>query len=585
MSNWPKFDCYGYLIEGELGSNLTGGRVTYLARDINTQQPVVLKQFQFAKTSSTWSNYNAYDREIEVLKGLKHHGIPCYLNAFQTEDGFCMVQEYINASTIAASRSFNPDEIKQIAVSLLEILVYLQHRIPPVIHRDIKPENILVDEQMNVYLVDFGFARIGNGEVGVSSVVKGTLGFMPPEQLFNRQLTEASDLYGLGMTLICLLTGTKSVDIGNLVDITYRINFKHLAPKLNFHWVKWLEKMVEPKLQERFPNAEAALEAIPASPMRLPKANFSQTNLKFTAIQLGEKLTQAIAIHNRVPETMLSGRWEVAPHPQDPPHTPDYHAWITLEPATFVANQAECHITVNTSKLMADQTYTRKILLHSNALPETHALTLQVQTAPMPIKTEKLPVDILTLQGLFSLVVAGIVSWSVSTSATFVEAPVAASIGGIAGAAVGWEAAAWLMATAGAIIGAKAGFVAGVLTGIVASIMVLTGTVVTGGTTVLTGALGGLIGGVIIGVATGIAVENLIARGWGEEFTIWLSLLSAAVGSTIGIGLVAGFFNSLVIWALVGTGLPWLGMIIHLNLQRTRLIAEYRRSERYLIKP
>ena len=51
--------------------------------------------------------------------------------------------------------------------------------------------------------MDFGFARIGDGEVGVSSVVKGTLGFMPPEQIFNRQLTEASDLYGLGMTLIC----------------------------------------------------------------------------------------------------------------------------------------------------------------------------------------------------------------------------------------------------------------------------------------------------------------------------------------------------------------------------------------------
>ena len=585
MSNWSKFDGYGYLIEGELGSNRTGGRVTYLARDINTQQQVVIKQFQFAKTSSTWSDYNAYDREIEVLRGLQHQGIPLYLQAFQTEDGFCMVQEYKNASTIAASRSFNPDEIKQIAVSLLEILVYLQNRIPPVIHRDLKPENILVDEQMNVYLVDFGFARIGDGEVGVSSVVKGTLGFMPPEQLFNRQLTEASDLYGLGMTLICLLTGTKSTDIGDLVDITYRINFKHLVPKLNFHWVKWLEKMVEPRLKERFPNAEAALEAIPAYPMRLPKANFSHTSLEFTAMQLGEKLTQAIAIHNRVPETMLLGKWEVAPHPQDPPHTPDYHTWISFEPVTFEANRAECQITVDTRKLMADQTYTRKILLHSNSLPETHSLTLQVQTAPMPIRTEKLPVGILALQGLFALVVAVIVSWSVSTSETFVGSPVAATVGGMAGAAVGWEAAAWLMATAGATTGAKAGFIAGVVTGIVASIMVFTGDMVTGGTAALTGAAGGLIGGVIMGVATGIAVEKLMAREFGEQFAIWLSLLSAAVGSTIGIGLAVGFFNSLVIWAVVGTGLPWVMMIIHLKLQRTRLIAEYRRSERYLIKP
>lgn len=115
-------------------------------------------------------------------------------------------------------RSFSPDEIKQIALSVLEILVYLQNRIPPIIHRDIKPENILVGDQINVTLVDFGFARIGEGEVAISSMVKGTLGFMPPEQLFNRQLTAASDLYGLGATLICLLTGTKSTAIGNLIN-------------------------------------------------------------------------------------------------------------------------------------------------------------------------------------------------------------------------------------------------------------------------------------------------------------------------------------------------------------------------------
>ncbi|NER51559.1 MAG: hypothetical protein F6J92_33940 [Symploca sp. SIO1A3] len=343
--------------------------------------------------------------------------------------------------------------------------------------------------------------------------------------------------------------------------------------------------MVEPKFKERFPNAEAALEAIPASPMRLPKANFSQTSLEFTAIQLGEKLTQAIAINNPVPETMLSGRWEVAPHRQDPPHTPDAHTWISFQPATFEANRAEFQITVDTSKLMAHQTYIRKILLHSNSLPETHSLTLQVQTAPMPIKTQKLPLGILALLGLFSLVVVGIISWSVSTSKTFLETPLTAGIGAMAGAAVGWEAAAWLMATAGATTGAKAGFVAGVVTGIIASIMVLTGTVVTGGTAALTGALGGLISGVIIGVATGIAVEKLMATGLGEQFSIWLSLLSAAVGSTLGIGLAVGLLNPLVIWAVVGTSLPWATMIIHLNLRRTRLIGDYRRSERHLIKP
>lgn len=83
-----------------------------------------------------------------------------------------MVQEYKHALSLSVPRSFSPDEIKQIALSVLEILVYLQNRIPPIIHRDIKPENILVNDQINVTLVDFGFARIGEGFAHLISVVR-----------------------------------------------------------------------------------------------------------------------------------------------------------------------------------------------------------------------------------------------------------------------------------------------------------------------------------------------------------------------------------------------------------------------------
>ena len=194
----PDFSKYGFRIKAELGANRAGGRVTYLATHIKTRQRVVIKQFQFARSSADWVGYDALHQEGQVLKSLKHPGIPRYLGVFRTQDGLCMVQEYKRAKSLAESRSFSPDEIRQIAIACLEILVYLQSRIPPVIHRDLKPGNILVSRDLKVYLVDFGFARIGDGEVGVSSVVKGTLGFMPPEQIFNRQLTDASDLYGLG---------------------------------------------------------------------------------------------------------------------------------------------------------------------------------------------------------------------------------------------------------------------------------------------------------------------------------------------------------------------------------------------------
>lgn len=387
MSDFPDFSNYGYQILQELGHNLTGGRVTYLAQHISPEQEdtrVVLKQFQFAQLGSNWAEYETYEQEIQMLRRLNYPGIPRYLDSFQTEEGFCMVQEYIDGKSLSESRRWTPEQIKKLALCILDILVYLQNQTPPVIHRDIKPENILMDEQRNVYLVDFGFARSGGGEVAMSSVIKGTLGFMPPEQLFNRQLSAASDLYGVGVTLVCLLTGTKSVEVGNLMDTNYRLHFRHLVPPLQRGWLNWLEKMTEPRPQDRFPNAESAIAALePIDVSRLPKVRLEKNHLEFTASEYGETLTQSFQISNPIPDTVLAGQWEVAPHPSDPPHTPYDHDWISFQPQKFEGNLVECQITVDTSKLLAEHTYTREILLHTNSSPDTHTITLQLQTAPL----------------------------------------------------------------------------------------------------------------------------------------------------------------------------------------------------------
>ncbi|WP_088240534.1 hypothetical protein [Calothrix rhizosoleniae] len=59
MINYPDFSSNGYEVERELGKNLTGGRITYLAKDINTGKTVVIKQFQFAQAMGTWRDYDA----------------------------------------------------------------------------------------------------------------------------------------------------------------------------------------------------------------------------------------------------------------------------------------------------------------------------------------------------------------------------------------------------------------------------------------------------------------------------------------------------------------------------------------------
>jgi uncharacterized protein YjbI with pentapeptide repeats len=262
MNNYPDFSQHGYEAIAELGRNQEAGRITYKANALSLDKFVVIKEFRFALAGANWSGYKAYEREIEVLQQLSHPRIPHYVDSFETPQGFCLVQEYKNAPTLGERHSFEPEQIKEIAVSVLEILVYLQKRTPPIIHRDIKPENILVDEELNAYLVDFGFARIRGGEVALSSVAAGTPGFMPPEEMFNRPLTEASDLYSLGVTLIGLLTGTRSVDIGKLIDDNYRLDFKSKVPQLNPDFIDWLEKMVASNVKERYPNAAVALETL-----------------------------------------------------------------------------------------------------------------------------------------------------------------------------------------------------------------------------------------------------------------------------------------------------------------------------------
>ncbi|BDI16273.1 hypothetical protein ANSO36C_20750 [Nostoc cf. commune SO-36] len=262
LNHHPDFSKQGYQVVSELGRNREGGRITYLANVLNSKQQVVIKEFCFARADADLSGVKAYQREIEILQQLNHPRIPHYVDSFEISGAFYLVQEYKNAPSLSLRSSFNPEEIKQIALSILEILIYLQKQIPPIIHRDIKPENILVDEQLNAYLVDFGLARIQGAKVALSSFVAGTPGFMPPEEQFGHSLTEASDLYSLGATLICLLTNTRSVEIGKLIDDNYRFNFQQLVSQISPRFRRWLMKMVERNRKRRHANAAIALEAL-----------------------------------------------------------------------------------------------------------------------------------------------------------------------------------------------------------------------------------------------------------------------------------------------------------------------------------
>ena len=143
-----------YQVQRELGRNREGGRITYLATDPTHGQAVVLKQFRFVQTETSWSGFKSYEREIAILQAIEHPQVPGYLDSFETEDGFCMVQNYKAAPSLAERYHLTPQQVQQVGISVLAILTDLQQQVPAIIHRDIKPENILVDDDLQVYLID-----------------------------------------------------------------------------------------------------------------------------------------------------------------------------------------------------------------------------------------------------------------------------------------------------------------------------------------------------------------------------------------------------------------------------------------------
>ncbi|MEM8673876.1 MAG: serine/threonine-protein kinase, partial [Cyanobacteria bacterium P01_G01_bin.67] len=262
MSAYPDLSSYGYKIEEELGCNREGGRITWKALNIQTQEIVVIKQFCFAQVNSSWSGYKAHQKEIEVLQHLRHPFIPQYLKSLETNDGFYLIQKYIAAPNCTTKRQLPVARVKQIATNLLDILIYLQQQEPPILHRDIKPENILLDTAFDTYLIDFGFSRPEKQEISGSSLFKGTPGFIAPEQIM--QPTVASDIYSLGITLVYLLTDKDLTEISASAsaDNPYQLNLNLLLPDLERQFRGWLKKMTYAKQSQRFPNALSAKQAL-----------------------------------------------------------------------------------------------------------------------------------------------------------------------------------------------------------------------------------------------------------------------------------------------------------------------------------
>jgi serine/threonine protein kinase len=242
-----------------------GSGITYEAEDKETDARVALKVISL-RSLDEWKQLELFEREVQTLKQLDHPQIPKYLDMFQmdtpSDRRFYIVQQLVEGTSLAelVKQGWRTNEagICQIATQVLQILTYLQQFTPPIIHRDITPQNLIRQPDGTIFLVDFGAAKTVYSSVSsVGSTLVGTHGYMAPEQ-FRGQAFPTTDLFGLGATLLLLLTHRHPAE---LPHDGLKVRFRSRLQVSN-HFADWLENLLAPEASDRLSSAAAALNAL-----------------------------------------------------------------------------------------------------------------------------------------------------------------------------------------------------------------------------------------------------------------------------------------------------------------------------------
>ncbi|KZV31453.1 putative LRR receptor-like serine/threonine-protein kinase [Dorcoceras hygrometricum] len=160
--------------------------------------------------------------EVALLSRIHHRNLVPLIGYYAEENQRMLVYEYMHNGTLR-DHLHDFDEQKQldwlprlrIAEDAAKGLEYLHTGCnPSIIHRDVKTSNILLDMNMRAKVSDFGLSRQAEEELShVSSVARGTVGYIDPEYYANQQLTEKSDVYSYGVVLLELISGRKPVSM------------------------------------------------------------------------------------------------------------------------------------------------------------------------------------------------------------------------------------------------------------------------------------------------------------------------------------------------------------------------------------
>ncbi|MQM13556.1 hypothetical protein Taro_046481 [Colocasia esculenta] len=179
-------------------------------------------------------DYNAaggevqFQTEVELISLAVHRNLLRLCGFCTTENERLLVYPYMPNGSVASQLrehihgkpALDWPRRKRIALGTARGLLYLHEQCDPkIIHRDVKAANILLDEDFEAVVGDFGLAKLlDHRDSHVTTAVRGTVGHIAPEYLSTGQSSEKTDVFGFGILLLELITGQKALDFGRLAN-------------------------------------------------------------------------------------------------------------------------------------------------------------------------------------------------------------------------------------------------------------------------------------------------------------------------------------------------------------------------------
>ncbi|KAL2566054.1 hypothetical protein AAZV13_19G142700 [Glycine max] len=191
-------------------------------------------------TSNSYQGKREFSNEVTLLSRIHHRNLVQLLGYCRDEENSMLVYEFMHNGTLKEhlygplvhGRSINWIKRLEIAEDAAKGIEYLHTGcVPVVIHRDLKSSNILLDKHMRAKVSDFGLSKLAvDGVSHVSSIVRGTVGYLDPEYYISQQLTDKSDVYSFGVILLELISGQEAIS-----NESFGVNCRNIVQWAKLH--------------------------------------------------------------------------------------------------------------------------------------------------------------------------------------------------------------------------------------------------------------------------------------------------------------------------------------------------------------